>query len=275
VAAETLAIIQVCTSNAGRALPVYISIMAAWAAVSLVAARSLSGSRPAAVVLCAAVLRATLLFGSPDLSDDLVRYVWAGRVAASGLSPYALARSAPALDAVARRGAATRDAPGARPPHADVRTVYPPVAQVVFRVGAAAGDRAALALRAIFAAADVGVVALVYALGGPGAGWAAALYAFHPLAATETAKQGHLDSLGVLLLLAALVYVSRERRGVAPLNGALRDVAPLNGALGGVAFALSVLTKYVPLAATLPLVRRGRASFAAAGAATILGVEAL
>ena len=67
---------------------------------------------------------------------------------------------------------------------------------------------------------------------------------------TESAGQGHLDSLGVALLLASLVYLARRR----PVRA-------------GVAFALAVMTKYVPLFAALSVVRdgrRGRWRFAAA-----------
>ena len=78
---------------------------------------------------------------------------------------------------------------------------------------------------------------------------AAALYAFHPLAITESAGEGHLDSLGVALLLACLAHLARGRRASA-----------------GIAFALSVLTKYISLVAAIPLLRRGRSRFLAAAA---------
>jgi hypothetical protein len=70
--------------------------------------------------------------------------------------------------------------------------------------------------------------------------YAAALYAFHPLPITETAGQGHVDSLGVALLVAAVLHAQSRRRVSA-----------------GIALALSVMTKYVSAAAALPLVRRG------------------
>ncbi len=192
-------------------------------------------------------MRATLLLRAPDLSDDLSRYVWDARVAASGISPYAHAPADPAVADIAP------DLRG-RVAHADVRTVYPPVAQAAFRAGLGLGLGAA-GLKAVFAAADLSVVALLLAMGGPGAGYGAALYAFHPLAVTESAGQGHLDSLGIALLLAGFVYLAREKP-----------------ARGGVAFALSVLTKYVSLAAVLPLARRGRLLFAVAAAATGAGL---
>ena len=138
--------------------------------------------------------------------------------------------------------------------------MYPPVAQAAFRAGASILAANVLPIKAIFAAADVAVVALLLASGGAGAGFAAALYAFHPLPVTETAGQGHLDSLGVALLLAAIAYLGRRRFLSA-----------------GFAFAASALTKYVPLAAALPLVRRGGVRFflaAVATGATLWGLAA-
>lgn len=235
----------------GDHLPAYLFLFGSGSLIALAAAQSLSASRPLFLLGLAVLLRATLLLGSSSLSDDVRRYAWDARVAAAGISPWAFAPSAPELAPLASRLPAAV-------PHADVRTVYPPVAQAAFRAGLGIGGE--LGIRTVFAAADVAVVAAILALGGPGAGGAAALYAFHPLAIVSSAGEGHLDSLGVALLLAALALSSRGRR-----------------ASGGAAFGLSVLTKYVPLAAALPLVRRGRLAFAAAavGTAALLWIDAM
>jgi hypothetical protein len=227
--------------DAREHLPAYFLLLAAGSVVALLAAQSLSGSGTGFLLLSAAMLRATLLLRAPDLSDDVLRYEWDARVGAAGISPYARAPKDPAVARIA-------PAVATRVPHADVRTVYPPVAQAAFRTARFSGD-GALPLKALFGAADLSIVALILALGGPGAGFGAALYAFHPLALTESAGQGHLDSLGIALLLSTLVLLERGRRGRA-----------------GVAFGLAVLTKYVPLAGIGPLARRGRAAFAAAAA---------
>ena len=211
--------------------------------LAIVAAVSLSGSRTAFLLFAGAVLRCTLLFRAPDLSDDALRYAWDARVGAAGLSPYAHAPADPAVARLAPQVAASV-------PHPDVRTVYPPAAQAAFRV-ARMGGVGSLPLQMLFAAADLSIVVLLRALGGAGAGFAAALYAFHPLPVTESAGQGHLDSLGVALLLASLVYLARRK-----------------SVRGGAAFALSVLTKYVPVFAVLPIVGRGRWRFAVAALAT-------
>ena len=196
------------------------------------------------------MLRATLVLRAPDLSDDMFRYLWDGRVAAAGISPYASAPRDPAVSSLAPELAR-------KVAHRDIVTVYPPVAQAAFRVFGGAGRP--VLWKMFIAAADLSVVALLWSAGGSGTGFAAALYAFHPLPVTEAAGEGHLDSLGVALLLAGLAHLSRHRR-----------------ALAGVAFAMSVLTKYVSLAAAIPLFRRGRWKFAAAAAfsAAVLWIAA-
>ena len=119
------------------------------------------------------------------------------------------------------------------------------MAQTAFALGSGGGRRP-VALKALFAAADVAIVWLLLRLG---AGFGAALYAFHPLPVLEIAGQGHVDSLGVALLLASLLLLAARR--------------PV---LSGLAFALSVLTKYVSLGAVLPVVRRGGTRWAVAAA---------
>src|ERR1700686_3919866 len=66
-------------------LLVYLSLVLTAAPAALVFAGR--ASRRSAL-LCGLLFRATLLLRSPDLSDDLLRYVWDGRVAAAGHSPY-------------------------------------------------------------------------------------------------------------------------------------------------------------------------------------------
>jgi hypothetical protein len=228
--------------DARRHLTAYLLLFFAGSLLSLFAARSLSASPRRFVLLCAAAFRLTLLFRAPDLSSDVHRYIWDGRVAASGASPYAFA-PADAPESFSRDLRSRLD-------YVEYRSVYPPVAQAAFRTVAFLPGDGLFAMKAIFAAADVAIVALLFAMGGTGARFGAALYAFHPLPVTETAGQGHLDALGVALLLASVVYLVRRR----PLSS-------------GFAFAAAVLVKYAPLAAAPALLRRGGLRFAAAAIA--------
>src|SRR5262250_2931453 len=106
---------------------------------------------PRAALACGLIFRATLLFHRPDLSRDLLRYVWDGRVALSGISPYAASPDSSRLIRL-------RDREWEQMDHRDAPTIYPPAAQLLFEAGAATA-RPALALRVLFAAADLSVVA--------------------------------------------------------------------------------------------------------------------
>ena len=185
-------------------------------------------------LVCGLLFRATLLLRSPDLSDDLARYIWDGRVAASGRSPYAFPPEDPRLSFL-------RDSRWQTMPHRDVLSIYPPVAQVLFKMGAASGAPE-LFLKSCFAVADLSVVWLLGQF--PGGLFASALYAAFPLPVVESAGMGHVDSVGIALLLAALLLLRAGRRS-----------------LSGAAAALSFLVKYVSGAAMLPSLRRGKLAF--------------
>jgi hypothetical protein len=250
IAGETVFLGILLLPDARGHLAAYLLLFLSGSLLSLFAARSLSASPRRFLLLCATTFRLTLLFRTPDLSDDVYRYLWDGRVAASGASPYAFSPA----DAPRSFSPELRRLVG----YPELRSVYPPVAQAAFRVLASLPGDGLLAMKALFAAADVAIVALLFASGGAGARFGAALYAFHPLPVTEVAGQGHLDALGVALLLASVVYASRRRT-----------------VLGAFAFAAAALVKYVPLAATLPILRRGKLWFAVAALVTAATVWSL
>lgn len=142
------------------------------------------------VGLVAAVVRALLLAAPAAFSDDVFRYVWEGRVWAAGLSPFVHAPDDPAL-------AGLRDATWAQVNHRSVSSAYPPVAQLLFVALAPAG---VLGWKLAMGLADVGTAVLL-ARRDPRTGW---LWALLPLPALESAGSGHLEGVGVLLLVAAL-----------------------------------------------------------------------
>ena len=86
-----------------------------------------------AVLAIAIALRALLLFPTPLLSNDVYRYLRDGRVAASGINPYAEAPNDPRIN--------HPEIPSIYPPHAQmlfVLTVIPSVVEGSVRVGRAA-----------------------------------------------------------------------------------------------------------------------------------------
>ena len=147
------------------------------------------------VLFFAALLRVILLFSPPTLSDDLYRYLWEGRVWLAGFNPFALAPDAAEL-------AGVRDADWALVNHRGVPSVYPPLAQLLF-VGLSGGG--ALLWKLAMGLCDLGSVYVLFARD-VRAGW---LWALLPLPVVETAGSGHLEGIGVLLLLVALSQPAR------------------------------------------------------------------
>ncbi len=173
------------------------------------------GSAPRAGVIVAgfAVLfRLLLLDTAPSLSDDIYRYLWDARVLAAGENPYAQAPDAASLTWL-------RDDDWSRINHPEIVTVYPPVAQWFFRAAHAAwpgvtGMKAALVL------CDLLLIAVLWRLlkargQNPGR---ALLYAWHPLPVIEIAGNGHVDVLGVALMMLALLFLVSDRRHGAALG---------------------------------------------------------
>jgi hypothetical protein len=232
VAGEAVALGFLLLPDARSHLPVFLLLFLGGAFVSLLAAQSLSVTGPGFPLACGALFRATLLLRAPALSEDVYRYLWDGRVAREGISPYRYAPDDPALTHLSSNLRA-------RVAHREFRTVYPPAAQAVFRVFGGGGNLPLL--KAFFAAADLTIVLLLFYGAGQSGPFAAVLYAFHPLPVFEVAGEGHLDALGAVLLLSCVIFLRRGRRFSA-----------------GLAFALSFLMKYVSLAAAIPIFRRGR-----------------
>ena len=194
-----------------------------------------------AVLLGALLLRLPLLPLPPTLSDDALRYVWDGRVAAAGHNPYALAPAAGEL-------ASLRDGLWQRLPHKQVPTVYPPLAVAAFSI-ASRLPFPMLAWKGMATAADLFgcwlLLALARRVGLPEG--RAAWYAWNPLVALEVAGMGHVDALGVAATVGAVLWLlSRPQRLGASASAA----------------ALGVLAKLVPLAAFPLWARQSRRPWA-------------
>lgn len=200
----------------------------------LYAARRLEASKiplGGAILAGALLLRLPLLPLPPTLSDDALRYLWDGKVAAAGFNPYALAPAAEELTPL-------RDATWRRIPHSRVPTVYPPLAVAAFSI-ASRLPFPLLAWKLMATAADLLgcwlLLAVARSRGVPEG--RTVWYAWSPLVALETAGMGHVDAVGVAAVLGAVLWLGPrlERRfGL--------------GTAAGLA-AAGALAKLVPLAA--------------------------
>ena len=160
----------------------------------------------------------------PRLDDDIHRYVWDGRMQRLGYNPYIVVPSEPALAGLHTSETRTLNNP-------EVPSPYPAGAQLFFRAVTSIHE-STFALKVAFVVCDLAIVFVlldVLRVTQQGGHWVLA-YAWHPLLATEVAGSGHVDIVGVLLLLVSAAALVRRWRAVAAL-----------------AFGLAVSVKFLPI----------------------------
>jgi hypothetical protein len=142
-------------------------------------------------------LRAYALLFDPLLSSDIYRYVWDGKVQATGINPYRYVPADPAL-------ASLRD--GTIFPHINrattAVTIYPPVAQFFFLIVTRIGENVTVMRLALVGceAVTVAIIALfLRRMNQPVTRVVA--YLWHPLPLWEIASSGHVDALMLALML--------------------------------------------------------------------------
>jgi alpha-1,6-mannosyltransferase len=147
--------------------------------------------------------------------DDIHRYVWDGRVQRLGYNPYLLVPSDPALAGLHTSETRTLNNP-------EVPSPYPPGAQLFFRAVTSIYE-STLALKVAFVVCDFAIVLVLLDVlrhTGQGEHWVLAC-AWHPLLAIEVAGSGHVDIVGVLLLLVSADLLVRRWRATAAMTFAL------------------------------------------------------
>jgi alpha-1,6-mannosyltransferase len=180
-------------------------------------------------LVLAAMWHLLFLLKPPGSDDDVHRYVWDGRVQRLGYNPYIVVPSDPALGGLHTPETRTLNNP-------DVPSPYPAGAQLFFRAVTAIHE-SIFAMKVAFVVCDLAIVLVLLEIlrsSGQGAHWVLA-YAWNPLLATEVAGSGHIDIVGVLLLLVSVAALGRRWRAVAAL-----------------AFGLAVAVKLLPIV-LLPL----------------------
>jgi hypothetical protein len=170
-----------------------------------------------------AAWRVPFLLVRPGPQDDVLRYVWDGRVQRLGYNPYTAIPSDPALANLHTGETREMNNP-------DLPSPYPAGAQLFFRTVTAIHE-SAFAFKLAFAACDLAIVLLLLAdlrRRGRGEHWVLA-YAWHPLLVTCVAYNGHIDIVGVLLLLISATALRHRWRTLAAIT-----------------FGLAVAVKFLP-----------------------------
>ena len=210
-------------------------------------AGGLHGRRPlplAAVWVPGLAMRAVVLPLTPYYSDDIYRYLWDGWVQVNGLNPFLHAPADPAVAHLATPWSHLIN-------HPDVATIYPPAAQLVFAALASIGP-SILLFKSAWLLADLATGWLVWRLARRGDGrgrTALLLYLWSPLVVLEVAWSGHMEPLGILPMMAAVLLAdaaaSRDGGG-----------AGASGRWSGLALGAGVAVKFAPVLALPALARR-------------------
>ena len=201
------------------------------------------------VLLFAVLLRISVLFAPPYLSDDIYRYVWDGRVQAAGINPYRFVPHSPELaslqdDLIYPRINRSEYA----------HTIYPPVAQFIF-LAATRVSESITWIKAVMigfeALAVLTLIRLLVSLGLPAE--RVLIYAWNPLTVWEFAGSGHIDAAAIAFLVLAL-WTRRRRLPT----------------LTGITLACATLVKFYPAVIFPALYRRWDWKMPASFAATIV-----
>jgi alpha-1,6-mannosyltransferase len=159
----------------------------------------------------AALWHIPFLLMPPGADDDIHRYLWDGRVQRLGYNPYTVVPSDPAL-----AGLHTPETRALNNPY--LASPYPAGAQLFFRAVTAIHE-SIFALKVAFAICDLAIVLVLLDIlnsSRQGAHWVLA-FAWNPLLAIEVAGSGHIDIVGVLLLLVSFAALARRWRAIAAL----------------------------------------------------------
>lgn len=175
--------------------------------------------------------------------NDMVRYLWDGRVQTMGYNPYRVVPADPAL-------AATHTDETRQMPSLHHRTPYPPAAQLFFRLVVVLHD-STRAMKLALVACDLMTMMVLWRwLVTTGRNeWLTLAYAWHPLVVLEVAHSGHIDALGALWITASAYWLARRRT-----------------ALASIAFVLAIATKLLPVVLAPLFWKRVRARDAAMAA---------
>lgn len=164
------------------------------------------------VLILGLLFRLFYIWLPPVLSDDVYRYVWDGLVQMQGINPFAFTPDDPRLAAL--QGEPIYDLLNS----ATYYTVYPPLSQLLFRIGALFYEAdwrvSYYVIKGVLAACEAAALLL---LSRSISSRSLMLYAWNPLVILAAAGQAHTESMAVLCLVGAWLLARRDRGGWASL----------------------------------------------------------
>jgi alpha-1,6-mannosyltransferase len=180
-------------------------------------------------LLLAVAFRAPLAFSPVGPDNDMVRYLYDGRLQRLGYNPFTVIPSDPSV-------AGTHTSLTRLMPSRNAATPYPAAAQLFFRLVVTISE-APRAMKVAMLACDLLtiVVLVAWLRSTRRSPWLALVYAWNPLVVLEIAHSGHIDALGALWIAISAWMLSTGR-----------------GMRAAVAFVLAVASKLLPIV-LLPL----------------------
>ena len=255
-AATLAALVALVVSKAPLGSPLFFALIAIPCMVyGLLLRRLLADPAPAhpepdpsrrlliAALLLSVAFRVPLALGRVGPDNDMVRYMYDGRLQRLGYNPYTVLPSDPAM-------AGTHTDDTRLMPSRNAQTPYPAAAQLFFRLVVTIRESAG-AMKLALVGCDLLTIAVLLAWlrSTRRSPWLALVYAWNPLVILEVAHSGHVDALGALWIAVAAWMLSTGR-----------------GMRAMIAFVLAVASKLLPIV-LLPLFwKRVRIRDAAVGA---------
>ncbi|HTM26222.1 MAG TPA: hypothetical protein VL225_13580 [Vicinamibacterales bacterium] len=177
----------------------------------------------------AVAFRAPLLVRPVDAHNDMIRYIYDGRLQRLGYNPFLVLPSDPAV--AGTHTPDTRVMPSLR-----ARTPYAAAAQLFFRLVVSISE-SPRAMKLAIVGCDLLTIAVLIAWlrSTRRSPWLALIYAWSPLVILEVAHSGHIDALGALSVAISAWMLSTGR-----------------GMRAAIAFVAAVATKLLPIV-LLPL----------------------
>jgi len=160
------------------------------------------------VIGSAMLLRISLMFMTPNLTDDYFRYIWDGLLFTHGYNPYLIMPSEFIHSPHTVTSITSSLYAGLNSP--DYYTIYPPVCQFIFGLSAvlAGGNIVGniIIIRLVIILAEFGVIFLSHRLASKlsVSPQLIALYAFNPLVIIELTGNLHLEAVMLLFLVLAI-----------------------------------------------------------------------
>jgi hypothetical protein len=163
----------------------------------------------------ALTLRVSLMFMTPNLTDDYFRYIWDGLLFTHGYNPYLVLPSAFIHSSQTVPGITTALYEGLNSPN--YYTVYPPLCQFLFALSTKLAGGSILGnvviIRLVVLLAELGTIILLYKLASKLAVSPnlIAIYAFNPLVIIELTGNIHLEAVMLFFLVLAVYLLVKER----------------------------------------------------------------